>query len=170
MILASSKTEGENIERKEEGKRKTDIKWKPNHTKCAPKSSPLTSMQYHSEDSAHRNTKKKSSFLINPLDLFNRTSDINQTITFITDDSDLATIATPRLPSLPRLLMIAILVVSTQLLERRKYNTPLLLSCLRFCLDNIWLFRFWLLSLHLWNPSDQQAQEPIQFSSKLQTR
>jgi hypothetical protein len=26
MILASSKTEGENIERKEEGKRKTDIK------------------------------------------------------------------------------------------------------------------------------------------------
>jgi hypothetical protein len=31
--------------------------------------------------------------------------------------------------------MITIETVSTQLLERRKYKTPLLLSCLRFCFD-----------------------------------
>ncbi len=40
----------------------------------------------------------------------------------------------PRLPSLPTLLMLT-LVVSTQLLERRKYKTPLLLSFQRFCFD-----------------------------------
>ncbi len=56
------------------------------------------------------------------------TLDNNQTITFITDDGELAAIATRWLPSLPWLLMITILMVSTQLLERRKYKTPLLLS------------------------------------------